>query len=215
MITEKVLKILRECISIYDEKRGRDYLIIFAGGKSHIPDFCQITFYHYNYWHLLGCKLESNDSLRIYRLCKEGKDISNEVSIVHMVSDVFVKGEVFKQVFDFVRKAKMMKAGYTNKGPEQYEFKMALGNGAGIILYGREKNFNKAFLIPKSTQKKPMAKVSNDNNKILYILSKRSEDKLYNQLDYEIKKGLFCTDARKYLTKDVLLKIDLQLYDYE
>jgi len=57
MIAEKLLGRLNKCIQLYDEKCGRDYVIVFSKGKRDEVKCCHITFNHYNFWHLLGCKL--------------------------------------------------------------------------------------------------------------------------------------------------------------
>lgn len=57
MIAEKLLGHLNKCIQLYDEKCGRDYVIVFGKGKKSAVNYCRITFNEYNFWHLLGCKL--------------------------------------------------------------------------------------------------------------------------------------------------------------
>ena len=66
MISEKLLTYLHNDIQLYDEKEGKDYLIAFGKGKNDELKCCQVMFYHYNFWHLIGCEVVSEDHLATY-----------------------------------------------------------------------------------------------------------------------------------------------------
>lgn len=44
MIAEKLLGHINKCIQLYDEKCGRDYVIVFGKGKKSAVNYCRITF---------------------------------------------------------------------------------------------------------------------------------------------------------------------------
>jgi hypothetical protein len=190
MISQEILAILQKHIQTYDEKCGKDYLIVISTGKKNKPDFCEITFNHYNYWHLLGCKTTSKDAFLTYENCKNYQDVSKDINLLYGLSTFYKKEHTFDQVFDFVNKAKSVRLGYTTIGPEQFRLTMAIGNSIGIIGYDFPKNPVRKFLIPKSCQEKSLKMVSNESRKILFILSKKSGHKYYDRIDYEIKKDL-------------------------
>ena len=189
MIAEKLLEHLKECIQLYDEKCGNDYVIVFSRGKNDTLKYCHITFNNYNFWHLLGCKLDGKNHMEAYSQCKNGGDISGKVSLVHSYKEAYTKCEIFKRVFDFVSNAKYIKLGYVNNCPEEVYLTMALGNETGIIGYDYTKS-GKKFMIPKTVQEKKISSVSGRLNKILFILSKSKNQKEYTNIEYEIKQGV-------------------------
>jgi len=189
MIAEKLLEQLQKCIRLYDEKCGNDYVIVFNRGKKDVLKYCHITFNYYNFWHLMGCKLNSKEHMEAYNRCKKGEDISGQLSLVHSYPEAYTKCEIFNKVFDFVSNAKCMKIGYVSNCPEAVYLTMALGNEIGIIGYDYAKG-NEKFMIPKTVQAKKMASVSSGLNKILLILSKGQDQKAYINVEYEIKKGV-------------------------
>lgn len=205
MISQKLLIYLKECIHLYDEKCGKDYVIVFAKGKKDIPQYCQITFHYFNFWHLLGCKLIGKDHAKIFSRCKNGEDISGELSLVHSYSEAYTKCEIFSKVFDFVSNAKYIKIGYVADCPEKIYLSMALGNETGIIGYDYIKG-NRQFLIPKTVQKKKISSVSVETSKILFILSKAQSQKTYTKVEYEIKKGVI----KNYLSQ---ISADIEISD--
>lgn len=190
MISANILRRLQANIQIYDEKCGRDFFVAFSVGKNHNINLYEITFNHFNFWHLLGCEAKSENTLRTYQNCKNYIDISNEVNLLYDLSTFNEKDAAFVNVFDFTKNAKSIKLGYANIGPEQFQLTMAVGNNTGIIGYDYPKTGNKRFLIPKSCQNKSLSDVSNRISKIVVILSKKQEETIYNTVEYEIKIGL-------------------------
>lgn len=189
IIAEKLSGQLKECIQLYDKKCGNDYVIVFGRGKKDILKYCHITFNQYNFWHLLGCKLEGKNHMGVYSQCKDGGDISEKLSLVHSYPEAYTKCGIFRKVFDFTANAKSIKIGYVAKCPEEVYLTMALGNETGIIGYDYAKG-NKKFMIPKIVQEKKISSVSSELNKILFILSKKQSQKTYMNIEYEIKEGV-------------------------
>lgn len=205
MIAEELLGHLHECIQLYDKKCGNDYVIVFGKGKKGAVKCCHITFNCYNFWHLLGCKLNDKDHKEAYSQCKNGEDISEKLSFVHSYPEAYTKCEIFKKVFDFVSNAKYIKIGYAVNCPEEFYLTMALGNELGIIGYDYVKG-NKQFMIPKTVQEKKISTVSPELNKILFILSKNQSQKAYTNIEYEIKQGV----AKEYFPQ---ISEDIEISD--
>lgn len=192
MISEKLLGHLNECIQLYDKKCGNDYVIVFGRGKNDALKYCQVTFYAYNFWHLVGCRLNNGNHVEVYNQCKDSGNVANtleKISLVHSYSEAYTKCEIFNKVFDFVSNAKYIRIGYVVDCPEEFYLTMALGNGLGIMGYDYIKG-NKQFMIPKTVQEKKISSVSPELNKILLILSKDQSQKAYTNIEYEIKKGV-------------------------
>lgn len=196
MIANRLLEHLRDCIQLYDKKCGNDYVIAFSKGKSDALKYCHVTFNNYNFWHLLGCRLDDKNHLEAYHQCKNGEDISEKISLVHSYKEAYTKCEIFKRVFDFVSNAKCIRIGYVNNCPEEIYLTMALGNEIGIIGYDYVK-YDKKFMIPKTVQEKKISSMSKDLNKILFILSKCKTQKEYSKIEYEIKQGVM----KEYLSQ--------------
>lgn len=205
MKSERLLEYLKECIRLYDEKNGNDYIVAFSKGKKDTLKYCYITFKQENFWHLVGCELNSNNHVEIYKQCKSGGDVSKELSLVHSYSEAYNKCEVFSKVFDFVSNAKYIKIGCVTDCPEEFYLTMALGNDMGVIGYDYIKG-KKKFLIPKSVQSKKISSMSKELNKVLFILSKRQDQKAYTKIEYEIKSGV----AREYFH---LISADIDIGD--
>ncbi|MBR4083995.1 MAG: hypothetical protein IKK33_06890 [Lachnospiraceae bacterium] len=196
-IGSKTLAILHNDIQLYNKMKGNDYLIAFKKGKKDTLKYCQLTFQHYNFWHLLGCKIDNGDAELIYNECMHKKDISENVVFVHNFSNVEEKHCVFEKVFDFISKAREITIGYIGDCPEKYMIAMSLGNESGFVGYDYDRDNNK-FMFPKTVQKKKISIVLADMNKIQFILSKPQEQKEYDTLEYEIKKDI---------TKELLTEI--------
>jgi len=190
MISEKILKNLHNDIQIYDKKNGKDYLIVCSKGKNDKLKCCQITYNHFNFWHLLGCKIESENHLATYEACKAKEDVAVDISLVHSYAEAEVKHIVFEKVFDFVTNAKLIKVGYIGNCPEQFYLTMSMGNEVGFVGYDYPRDGNKNYLIPKSVQSKKISSVASNLNKILFIVSKQQNQDAYTNVEYEIKKGI-------------------------
>lgn len=74
MISEKLLTYLHNDIQLYDEKEGKDYLIAFGKGKNDELKCCQVTFYHYNFWHLIGEYRQARQEMKDYQTAKYNID---------------------------------------------------------------------------------------------------------------------------------------------
>lgn len=117
MISETLFGRLKDCIQLYDKKCRKDYVIVFSKGKNDTLKYCQVTFNAYNFWHLVGCKLEDENHAEVYNQCKNSEkvtDILKKISLVHSSSEAYTKCEIFERVFDFVSNAKCIKIGFVN-----------------------------------------------------------------------------------------------------
>lgn len=193
MITSGIMKILHESIQIYDKLCGKCYLIVF-GSKTDYK-FIQVKIKQSSFWHLLGCSLDSdsnNGKSETYLKCKAKEDVSNKISSIHSFSEINQKYLAMQNVFDFIEKAKQIKVGYAINCPEEYIFKIGAGDSSGIIGYDYPNTGHSDILFPKSAQLKPISKISNNTTyRIFLILSKDIGEKYYNNIEYEIKKGIY------------------------
>ena len=218
MITnDKVKEKIHKNSQLYELRNNHDYLLVFNQGKKYKNKFIEISFKHINFWHLVGCKLDKNvDAKLAYEDCRNGVDIFSDVSLCHTVEEALIKNDIFENTFDFIAKAKHIKLVYTANSPEQYTFFMAIGNENGVVGYDYPKDRNNRikYLFPKSTQNKSLSKISKNYHKVVYILSKRYDEKEYKNLEYEIKNGV-SVGLITELPKDILINIACKNIDLE
>lgn len=203
MITLGIMKILHDAIQIYDRLCGKNYLIVFGSKKKY--KFIQLTIRQSSFWHLLGCCLEEDtkeEKHNTYSKCKNKEDISNKVSSIHNFSEIEAKYLAMKNVFDFVSKANEIKICYTKNCPEEYLFKVGTGNNVGVIGYDYPNDKSSNLLFPKSAQLKSISKIARDSERVLMILSKRINEKHYNNIEYEIKKNIY-SELIKHIPSDI------------
>lgn len=192
MITQGIMEILHESIQIYDKLCGKNYIIAF--GSKNDYKFVEVIIKQSSFWHLLGCNLEADSNTGkndTYIKCKNRENISEKVSSIHSFSEIKEKSLAMQNVFDFIEKANQIKIGYAIGCPEEYIFKIGVGNNIGIIGYDYPNKGNSNFLLPKSAQLKPISKISKDTYKVLMILSKDISHRDYNNIEYEIKKDVY------------------------
>ncbi len=128
------------------------------------------------------------NNLLVYNNCKLCKDITQDIDICHDIKTIYEKERAFNQVFDFVENAKNIRIGYVQNTPEQFMLQMAVGNESGIIGYNYPKNKDTELLVPVSCQDKKISEVVSAQSKILFILSKKTEENEYTGLECEIRK---------------------------
>lgn len=165
------MKLLHKAIQIYDIRCGKNYLIVFGTKKKTDYRFVQLIIKQSFFWHLLGCVLEPDSNKgksRTYLECKTGTDVSSKISSIHSFSEIQEKYLAMQNVFDFVEKAPQIKIGYTFNCPEEYIFKIGSGNETGIIGYDYPNTGSNIFLLPKSSQLKPISKISKTTYRIFF-----------------------------------------------
>lgn len=210
MITLGIMEILHESIQVYDKLCGKNYLIAF-GSKNNYK-FVEIIIKQSSFWHLLGCNLEADSNKGkndTYMKCKDRKDISEKVLSIHSFSEIREKNSAIQNVFDFIEKANQIKIGYAIGCPEEYIFKIGVGNNLGIIGYDYPNRGNSNFLFPKSVQLKPISKISKDIYKVLMILSKDISHRDYSTIEYEIKKDV-SLEIIKFLPGNINVSLTMQ-----
>lgn len=195
MISSNVLKILHQDILLFNKLQGKSYLIAFASGKNSELMYETIDIHESNFWHLLGCKLDEDNAENkhlTYIKCLNQENISEKVSLIkgYGISEITEKHNAFNLVFDFIKNAKQIKVGYTNGFQEKY-INMGIGNMSGIIGYGVKNKNESGNKIPKTAQGKSLTKISKNQYKIIYILSKNISSIKYETLEYEIKCGIY------------------------
>lgn len=203
MITSGIMKILHESIRIYDKLCGKNYLIIFGSRNKY--KFIQLTIRQSSFWHLLGCSLDSdtNDGKHnTYLKCRNQEDVSDKISSVHSFSEITEKYSAVKNVFNFIEKASQVKICHVENCPEEYLFKIGVGNNIGIIGYDYPNDKSSNLLFPKSAQLKSISKLSKNPDRVLMILSKDIKQKYYYQIEYEIKKDIH-SELIKYIPNDI------------
>lgn len=204
MYSGKLKEQIFNAIKIYDELCGREYFILYSYSKEKEPEFVELRFEHFNFWHLIGCKIEdTNESkLEIYdRVLNQTAtdDIFDRINQIYGQKEIYQKVEVIKKVFNFVKMAKVIGIGKNKISPESFQFEMGIGNDFGIIGYDKDKK-NRGKSIPKTTRDKRLKELCKTKGKILFILSKNINDNTYSNLEYEIKKEIL--DEYKYILEE-------------
>ena len=210
MVTSGIMKMLHEAIRIYDKLCGRNYLIVF--GSKNKYKFIQLTIRQSNFWHLLGCSLDSdtNDGKRItYLKCRNQEDVSDKILSDRSFSEISEKYTAMKNVFNFIAKASEIKISYATNCPEEHLFTIGTGNDSGVIGYDYPNDGSSDLLFPKSAQLKSISKISQRPDRVLMIMSKEIMEKHYNKMEYEIKKNAH-SEILKHIPETIKVSINTQ-----
>lgn len=193
MISSANMGYINAAINSYDRLVGKTYLVAYGTGKAQSLHFVEIQISEKNFWHLAGCRFSTSVVLTgkqkacLYAECLNGSDISQYLDYTDRPGDVQIKCDVVRQIFDFVKNAKMLRLTDTVGVPEETMFCIGIGTMHGLVGYIK----NKHLYMPKTVQAKSIYLKNNVNGKIYIILSRPSEETVYDTLEYEAASGLF------------------------
>ena len=189
MISDEVLEFLKTAFTEYNKLVGKDYLIACYVNKNFPLEFYVFRIKKENFWHLLGCECNEITAEELYNIHMNGDDnIQEYLTYTANIHACREKYTVFMRLFNFIDKAKEIRISKTDGSPEQYAFKMAVGNYSGIIGYDSK---NSDILFPKSVRLKTIDSINANSMRIAFILSKAIDESSFDNADYCVSKKLF------------------------
>lgn len=182
MITNEDLENLHNAALLYNELRGRDYLIGYGTNSRKEIKLTEIRINPQNFWHLLGYRIKDNipadtrTMLYTMVLINSPSDIEtlkNSLDCLHGKQIRDEKYNVFMKEFNFIYNAKIIDLANTQNTPDVANFDFAMGNDAGIIGYKLSKRPRDEHKhMPASVQTKSINKLNKPVNDIFLIFSK-------------------------------------------
>lgn len=161
--TQLIFK-LHTAAQMYSSYADTTLLFIFSKGKESPYGTYEATFYQYNFMHLAGIK-------------------SQTMSVINNLLD-------FKH-------SKCYRMGEKDLITKDNDFELATGNSSGVIGYdhrisqkGSKKLNRNINAMPTTLLATPITQLVSNPEKIMFILQKPIQEKRYQKILYEIKKGL-------------------------
>ena len=220
MITNVDLENLHNAALLYNELRGRDYLIGYGTNSRKEIKLTEIRINPQNFWHLLGYRIKDNipadtrTMLYTMVLINSPSDIEtlkNSLDCLHGKQIRDEKYNVFMKEFNFIYNAKINDLANTQNTPDVANFDFAMGNDAGIIGYKLSKRPRDEHKhMPASVQTKSIDKLNKPVNDIFLIFSKNIVSDEYDNIDYSISKNMeFIKQAIHNIPKCFNIKITM------
>ena len=132
----------------------------------------------------------------IYEACLNGTIKIEDCSPTHSLNNMYEKISVINNLLDF-KHSKCYRIGEKNLITKDNDFELATGNSSGVIGYDHRisqkssKKLNRNInAMPTTLLATPITQLVSNPEKIIFILQKPIQEKRYQKILYEIKKGL-------------------------
>lgn len=190
-----VLK-LHTAALMYSNYVDTTLLFIFSKGKESPYGVYEVSFYQYNFMHLAGIKSQTKSAKEFYEACLSGTIKKEDCSPTHSINNMYEKISVINNLLDF-KHSKCYRMGKKDLITKDNDFELATGNNTGVIGYdhrisqsdSKKINQNKKAM-PTTLLTTPITQLVSNPEKIMFILQKPIEEKMYQKILYEIKNDL-------------------------
>ena len=133
---------------------------------------------------------------KFYEACLNGTIKIEDCSPTHSLNNMYEKISVINNLLDF-KHSKCYRMGEKDLITKDNDFELATGNNTGVIGYdhrisqsdSKKINQNKKAM-PTTLLTTPITQLVSNPEKIMFILQKPIQEKRYQKILYEIKKGL-------------------------
>lgn len=204
MSSDELLAKLRRSAVLYSEYADTTLLFIFRANKTDKYEYYEVRFGRDNFMHLAGIKSTTMSANEFYEACVNGTVIRKDCTPRRNANTMYSKVAIMEQMLD-LRSSKCYKIGEKDLITRDNDFEMATGNFNGVIGYDsritkkgtKELDKTKAA-IPTTLLNKSIGDYCTKPEKIMFILQKIDKNSTYNNLFYEIKKGLFQIERRSF-----------------
>lgn len=193
--TQLILKLHTSAL-MYSIYADTTLLFIFSKGKESPYGTYEATFYQYNFMHLAGIKSQTMSAQKFYEACLNGTIKIEDCSPTHSLNNMYEKISVINNLLDF-KHSKCYRIGEKNLITKDNDFELATGNSSGVIGYdhrisqkGSKKLNRNINAMPTTLLATPITRLVSNPEKIIFILQKPIQEKRYQKILYEIKKGL-------------------------
>lgn len=211
---KQMLEHLNVAARKYNRFVNTDVMFVYKKTKTTDIDYYEIFFGKRNFMHLAGVRSKNLNPEQFYDACLYGTIKKDDCNPTHSVNNMHSKISVLYKMFDF-EFSKIYKIGEKDLITRNNDFEVAIGNEIGIVGYDsrinvhENNNINKnRYAIPTTLLDNPISSYCSESNKILYVFQKNREDKLYNKLHYEIKKGLL-NSQNNNLSQEIMDMINI------
>ncbi len=132
----------------------------------------------------------------VYEACLSGTIKKEDCSPTHSINNMYEKISVINNLLDF-KHSKCYRMGEKDLITKDNDFELATGNNTGVIGYdhrisqsdSKKINQNKKAM-PTTLLTTPITQLVSNPEKIMFILQKTIEEKMYQKILYEIKNDL-------------------------
>lgn len=200
LTSEELVSILHKSAVMYSEYADTTLLFIFREKKTDPYDYYEVRFGKNNFMHLAGIKSETLSANDFYDACLAGTITKEQCNPRKDANTMYAKVAVMNQMLD-LRNSKCFKIGEKDLVTRDNDFEMATGNENGVLGYDSRITLRGTGQVDKSKSPIPTTLLNNSiteyctrPQKIMFILQKSDGESAYNNLYYEIKKGLYQTE---------------------
>lgn len=201
-----IIKILYLNAEVYEQNLlDKNIMFIYKNGKTNSMHYVETSFNDYNFLHLTGIKYKKG-AIKFFKSSIRKKLQDKDVEIKNEIFTV-LKLEVLESAMAINKSAKRI--GIYNDNKSNIKIERVIGNMHCWIGFSNLKQNNEKmkYYYPKTLIQDDFRKNVIEENKIIAILSKNKNDKLYNEITYLSKNT---TLARLKEENQILEKIDYQ-----
>lgn len=201
-----IIEKLQKNIKIYNENLlNKTIMFAFENKQSKRINYIEVLFKDSNFMHLTGIKYKYG-ATRFFNDCKDNRLLLDDIEIAHQ-GLTSLKLEVLESAMAINKSAKRI--GIYNDNKSNIKIERVIGNMHCWIGFSNLKQNNERmkYYYPKTLIQDDFRKNVTEENKIIAILSKNKNEKLYNEITYLSKNT---TLARLKEENQILEKIDYQ-----
>lgn len=201
-----IIEKLQKNIKIYNENLlNKTIMFAFENKQSKRINYIEVLFKDSNFMHLTGIKYKYG-ATRFFNDCKDNRLLLNDIEIAHQGLTA-LKLEVLESAMAINKSAKRI--GIYNDNKSNIKIERIIGNMHCWIGFSNLKQNNEKmkYYYPKTLIQDDFRKNVIEENKIIAILSKNKNEKLYNEITYLSKNT---TLAKLKEENQILEKIDYQ-----
>ncbi len=203
---QNIIKKLQANIKIYNENLlNKIIMFTFENKQNKRIEYIEVLFKNSNFMHLTGIKYKYG-ATRFFNDCKDNRLLSSNMRIEHQGLTA-LKLEVLESAMAINKSAKRI--GTYNDNKSNIKIERVIGNMHCWIGFSNLKQNNEKmkYYYPKTLIQDDFRKNVTEENKIIAILSKNKNDKLYNEITYLSKNT---TLARLKEENQIFEKIDYE-----
>lgn len=176
----EIIQEITESARLYDQNlQGKNIMFIYL--NNHELNFIETKFLKSNFFHLTGLISNNINPNQFYEKCLNNKIKENEIKI-KKDGTTMLKLQVLKNLMCINKNAKMI--GDFDKNKLYLTTDKLIGNTNECLGF---KKVNK-FYVSNTSLKADIRRISTSNKKIICILSKRINEKVYTEITYMNKK---------------------------
>ena len=178
-----IIKILYLNAEEYEENLlDKNIMFIYKNGKTNSMHYIETIFNDYNFLHLTGMKYKKG-AIKFFKSCRRKNLQDKDVEIRNEIFTA-LKLEVLESAMAINKSAKRI--GIYNDNKSNIKIERVIGNMHCWIGFSNLKQNNEKikYYYPKTLIQDDFRKNVTEENKIIAILSKNKNDKLYNEITY-------------------------------